>query len=76
VMSLLRSMHKGEDYRSEWKVRQRGEGPYAQLVSARFHKAVRRLGLTAERRNSIRTDLFHVPTLKESGAQMGLFDET
>ena len=75
VMSLMRSMHGGEDYRSEWKVRQRGDGPYAQLVAARFHKAARRLGLAVSRRNSVRTDLFRAPTLKDAGTQMGLFDE-
>ena len=45
VMSLLRSTHKGEDYRSEWKVRQRGDGPYAELIAARFKNATKRLGL-------------------------------
>lgn len=76
VMSLMRSMHKGEDYRSEWKLRQRGDGPYAQLVAARFRKAARRLGLAVTRRNAVRTDLFKPPTLKEAGTQMGLFDES
>jgi hypothetical protein len=71
-MSLMRSMHGGEDYRSEWKVRQRGEWPYAQLVAARFHKACAVWGLAVSRRNSVRTDLFKPPTLKESGAQMGI----
>jgi DNA repair photolyase len=74
VMSLLRSMHRGNDYRSEWKVRQRGDGPYARLISARFNNAIKRLGLNKEPR-SLRTDLFRPPTLKDSGSQMGLFDE-
>ncbi len=73
VMSLLRSMHRGNDYRSEWKVRQRGEGPYARLISARFNNAVKRLGLNQETRH-LRTDLFRPPTLKDPGSQMGLFD--
>ncbi|OYX50112.1 MAG: radical SAM protein [Alphaproteobacteria bacterium 32-64-14] len=75
VMSLLRSMHKGEDYRSEWKVRQRGESPYAQLVSARFRNTIRRLGMN-KADGSLRTDLFRAPTLKDAGSQMGLFDES
>jgi DNA repair photolyase len=73
VMSLLRSMHRGNDYRSEWKVRQRGDGPYARLIAARFNNAVRRLGLDKER-SPLRTDLFRPPTLKTPGVQMGLFD--
>ena len=74
VTSLLRSMHKGEDYRSEWKVRQRGDGPYAQLIAARFRNAVKRLGLNTLN-TSLRDDLFRPPTLKDSGSQMSLFDE-
>jgi hypothetical protein len=66
-------MHRGNYYRSEWKVRQRGDGPYARLISARFNNAVKRLGLNKEPR-SLRTDLFRPPTLKDKGAQMGLFD--
>jgi DNA repair photolyase len=45
VMALLRSMHKGEDYRSDWKVRQRGEGPFARLIADRFRRACARLSL-------------------------------
>ena len=74
VMSLLRSMHKGEDYRSEWKVRQRGDGPYAQLIAARFRNTTKRLGLNAVD-VKLRTDLFRPPVRKESGSQMGLFDD-
>jgi DNA repair photolyase len=73
VMSLMRSMHKGEDYRSEWKVRQRGDGPYAQLIAARFRNAAKRLGLNTLN-FKLRTDLFRLPTLKDPGSQMGLFD--
>ena len=74
VMSLLRSMHKGEDYRSEWKVRQRGDGPYAQLIAARFRNAVKRLGLNTIG-FKLSSDLFRPPVLKDSSAQMSLFDE-
>ena len=74
VMTLLRSMHQGEDYRSEWKIRQRGEGPFAQLLADRFRKACARLGLN-KLTFSLRSDLFRPPTLKDPGAQMGLFDE-
>jgi len=72
VMSLLRGMHNGQDYRSEWKVRQRGDGPYAQLIAARFRNATRRLGLNTVR-TALRTDLFRAPTLKDTGSQPDLF---
>lgn len=74
VMSLLRSMHKGEDYRSEWKVRARGDGPYAELIAKRFANATRRLGLN-QVNVSLRTDLFRPPAAKDTGGQMNLFGE-
>ena len=74
VMSLLRGMHSGQDYRSEWQVRQRGDGPYAQLIAARFRNASRRLGLNSAR-TSLRTDLFRVLPRTDHGSQMGLFDD-
>lgn len=74
VMSLLRGMHRGEDYRSQWKVRQRGEGPYAQLIAARFRNTMKRLGLDTERFN-LRDDLFKPPMPYGGGKQMGLFDD-
>ena len=74
VMSLLRGMHSGQDYRSEWQVRQHGDGPYAQLIAARFRNASRRLGLNSAR-TSLRTDLFRVPPRNDHGSQMGLFDD-
>lgn len=74
VMSLMRGMHNGQDYRSDWKVRQRGEGPYAQLIAARFRNTTRRLGLNTAR-SALRTDLFRVPPSKDAGSQMELFDD-
>lgn len=74
VMSLLRSAHMGEDYRSEWKVRGRGDGPYAELIAVRFKNAVKRLGLNTVKFN-LRTDLFRPPPLKDPGSQMNLFGE-
>lgn len=74
VMTLLRSMHNGEDYRSEWKVRQRGGGPYADLIAKRFANATRRLGLN-QVSVSLRTDLFRPPAAKDESGQMNLFGE-
>ncbi len=73
-MSLLRSAHKGKDYRSEWKVRGHGDGPYAQLIYARFKNATKRLGLNKSN-FELRSDLFRPPTLKDPGSQMSRFGE-
>ena len=49
VMTLVRAMRGGKDYDAQWGLRQRGTGPYAQLIGQRFRVATRRLGLNAER---------------------------
>jgi DNA repair photolyase len=72
VMALLRSMHKGEDYRSDWKVRQRGEGPFARLIADRFRRACGRLSLNKVS-VELRTDLFRPPAAGDTGGQMNLF---
>jgi DNA repair photolyase len=72
VMSLVRSYHRGQDYRSEWKVRQRGEGPYAELVAQRFKKTCNRLNLNKVRA-PLRTDLFRRPEMKDASGQLSLF---
>ncbi|MFZ5668083.1 MAG: PA0069 family radical SAM protein [Pseudomonadota bacterium] len=70
VMSLVRQMRRGKAYVADFGVRQRGEGPFAQLVAARFRAARRRYGL-----ERIRVDLdisrFRVPP--RAGDQMDLF---
>ena len=45
VINILRSMHGGKDYTPEWRVRQRGNGPYAEQIGLRFRLATKRLGL-------------------------------
>lgn len=45
VMSLVRQAHQGKAYRSEFGVRQRGSGPYVNLLASRFASAVRRYAL-------------------------------
>ena len=72
VMALLRSMHRGQDYRSEWKTRQRGDGPYARLIADRFRRATERLGLNRVSFD-LRTDLFHPPKTERKEGQMSLF---
>lgn len=44
VMSLIRQMRGGKDYDSAFGKRMRGEGPFAELLAARFAKAHRQLG--------------------------------
>ncbi|HEY7669913.1 MAG TPA: radical SAM protein, partial [Hyphomicrobium sp.] len=70
VLHLLQSMHGGRDYVSEFGVRQRGRGPYADQLGTRFRLACKRLGLN-ENRRALRTDLFRTPVL--AGQQMRLF---
>jgi DNA repair photolyase len=69
VINILRSMHGGRDYIAEFGHRQRGSGPYAEQIAARFHLAIRRLGMN-ERHLSLRLDLFRRPT--PPGGQMSL----
>jgi DNA repair photolyase len=45
VLTLLRDMRGGKDYDSRWFERQKGSGPFAQLISDRVEKARRRHGL-------------------------------
>lgn len=61
VMSLVRQMHGGRDYRSDWGVRQRGRGHYAALIAQRFAVACRRLSLDAGARRALDTRQFCPP---------------
>jgi DNA repair photolyase len=70
VISLLRSMHGGRDYVSEFGVRQRGKGPYAVQIAQRFRLTKKRLGLGGEARPALRTDLFRRPSA--GGQQLDL----
>ncbi|AXI46426.1 radical SAM protein [Sulfitobacter sp. SK012] len=70
IMGRLREMHGGRDYDPAWGKRMRGEGPYAQMVAARFDLALKRLGF-AKAATVLRTDLFRAPG--RNAAQMQLF---
>ncbi len=70
VIHLLQSMHGGRDYVSEFGVRQRGRGPYAEQIALRFRLATKRLGLN-HHKHALRSDLFRPPVLV--GQQMRLF---
>src|SRR3546814_10473634 len=43
-MRLVRQMRGGKDYDAQFGRRMRGEGPFADLIAARFANAHRRLG--------------------------------
>ncbi len=62
-------MHGGADYRSDFGLRQRGSGPFAELIGQRFHKAIKRLGLN-QRHLRMPTDLFQPPA--KAGDQLTL----
>ena len=49
VLSLVRQVRGGTLYQAEFGTRMRGEGPIAQLLSARFTAAVKRLELNRVR---------------------------
>jgi DNA repair photolyase len=59
VLSLVRQLRGGALYDSSFGSRQRGAGPFAALLKARFEKARRRYGLTRE--TTLRTDKFMPP---------------
>ena len=52
VMSLVRQSSGGRDYDSRFGLRQRGRGPYADMIAARFRRAATRLGLSREQRKA------------------------
>lgn len=70
VINLLQSMHGGVDYRAEFGLRQRGSGPFAELIGQRFRKALKRLRLN-ERHLRMPTNLFQPPA--RDGDQLTLF---
>jgi DNA repair photolyase len=70
IMSLIRQTRGGKEYDARWKLRGVGEGPVAELITQRFHAAVRRYGLDTPR-VTLRCDLFERPL--EGGDQLSLF---
>jgi DNA repair photolyase len=70
VMSLVRQMHGGKTYDSQWGKRMKGEGPIAALMSRRFKIAKARLGLDAPLPD-LDLSQFRIPPA--SGGQIDLF---
>jgi len=50
VMSLMRQLHGGREYASEFGARMRGSGEFAEVIAQRFRLVSRRLGLDQGRR--------------------------
>jgi DNA repair photolyase len=71
VLSLLAEAHGGRLYDSRWSVRQRGSGPYAELLRLRFERAVKRLGFDERGTHPLDTTLFRPPP--RAGDQLALF---
>jgi DNA repair photolyase len=69
VLSLLRQLHGGVAYDGQFHHRQRGAGPFAALLQARFVKARRRHGL--EREVTLRRDLFVPPRAARPQLDLG-----
>ena len=70
VMSLVRDTRGGKDYDSRWFTRQRGEGPYAELIDRRFRLACEKLGLNTARM-TLDCSQFRLPP--RAGDQLALF---
>lgn len=62
IIRLVKDMRQGRTYESEWFVRQRGRGVFADLIAKRFHKAAKRLRLNKPE-NTLDTSLFRRPAL-------------
>jgi len=71
VLSLVAQSHGGKLYDSTWSKRMVGYGPYADMLSMRFDKACRRLGLDRRHTEPLDTSLFRAPA-KET-TQLALF---
>lgn len=70
VMSVLRQMRGGVDYRAGFGARMRGEGEFATLLERRFRLACRRFGLDS-RSPTLECQRFQVPPAP--GDQFDLF---
>ncbi len=73
VLSLMRQSHGGKLYRSNWKERMVGTGPYAEMINKRYRSAIRKFGMADKRAAERHFDksLFKRPV--RTGDQMTLF---
>ncbi|HRX39864.1 MAG TPA: PA0069 family radical SAM protein [Parvularculaceae bacterium] len=73
VMRHIRDMNGGRDYDPQWSRAREPRTVYAKLMSERFAKATRRIGID-EAFPRLRLDLFQRPV--EKSAQLSLFNES
>jgi DNA repair photolyase len=71
VLSLVAQSHGGKLYDSAWGKRMVGYGPYADMLSMRFDRACRRLGLARRHTEPLDVKLFRPPA--QRGDQLALF---
>ena len=71
VMSLVRQASGGQDYDNRFGIRQRGRGPYADMISKRFKAACRKHGLQAGRyQNRLDCSQFRRPGQKQMALKL------
>jgi len=71
VMSLVRQASGGQNYDSRFGVRQRGRGPYAEMLGARFRSACKRFDLGGDRyQPKLRCDQFRPPGQQQLGLDL------
>jgi len=71
VLSLVAQSHGGKLYDSTWSKRMVGYGPYADMLSMRFDRACRRLGLNRRHTEPLDTASFRPPARPNN--QLALF---
>lgn len=72
VMSLVRQASGGRDYDNRFGIRQRGRGPYADMISKRFRSACAKHGLAAGRyQEKLDCSQFRRPGLKQMTMDFG-----
>ena len=71
VMSLVRQASGGKDYDNRFGVRQRGRGPYADMLGSRFRIACKRFGLTGGRyQKKLNCERFMPPGPQQMGLNL------
>lgn len=72
VMSLIRQSSGGKDYDNRFGIRQRGRGPYAEMLGKRFHTACNKAGLADARyQTSLDCTQFRPPGQPQLGLDLG-----
>jgi DNA repair photolyase len=72
VLSLIRQMRGGKLNEPNFHARFSGQGPYAEMLAARFTRAAKQYGLSAER-FALDTTKFLRPNARQAAEQLSLF---